>query len=110
VRQRVIHEIDEVQDVLVHIDAEDDEVSSRCNHLPGRSRVREIFEQAWQGIEAAREIKRMTLHYIGGKIVAEVTLPLSAASTPDEAGRLRQQMQAALAGNTLIERVEVYFS
>lgn len=110
VRQRVIREIDEVQDVLVHIDAEDDEVSSRCNHLPGRSRVREIFEQAWQGIEAAREIKRMTLHYIGGKIVAEVTLPLSAASTPDEAGRLRQQMQAALAGNTHIERVDVYFS
>jgi divalent metal cation (Fe/Co/Zn/Cd) transporter len=110
VRQRVIREIDEVQDVLVHIDAEDDEECSRCNHLPGRTRVREILEQAWQGIEAAREIKRMTLHYIGGKIVAEVTLPLSAASTPDEAGRLRQQMQAALAGNTHIERVDVYFS
>jgi len=109
VRQRVVREIDEVQDVLVHIDAENDEESSNCHQLPGRSRVREIFDKAWEGIEAARDVKRMTLHYIGGKIVAEIALPLNTISSPVEADRLRQQMRAALAGNTQIERVDIYF-
>lgn len=109
VRQRVVREIDEVQDVLVHIDAEDDEKSSNCHQLPGRSRVREIFDKAWEGIEAARDVKRMTLHYIGGKIVAEIALPLNTISSPVEADRLRQQMRAALAGNAQIERVDIYF-
>lgn len=110
VRQRIVSEIDEVQDVLVHIDAENDEESSRCCHLPGRSQVREIFDQAWHGIEAARHIKSMTLHYIGGKIVAEVVLPLTTISSAEEAVRLRQQMQAAVAGSAHIERIEIYFS
>lgn len=110
VRQRLICEIDEVQDVLVHIDAEDDEESSRCQQLPGRTQVREMFAQAWQGIEAAHDIKRMTLHYIGGRIVAEVTLPLTAAPSPAESDRLRRQMQSALVGNAQIERIDVYFS
>lgn len=110
VRRRLICEIDEVQDVLVHIDAENDEKSSQCNHLPGRSQVRELFDQAWHGIEAARHIKSMTLHYIGGKIVAEVVLPLATVASTEEAARLRQQMQAAVVGRAHIERIEIYFS
>lgn len=109
VRQRVIREIDEVQDVLVHIDAENDEESSNCHQLPGRSKVREMFEKSWEGIEAARNIKRMTLHYIGGKIVAEVTLPLSVLSDLADAERLRQQLHAAIGDHRQIERLEIYF-
>jgi len=110
VRQRIISEIDEVQDVLVHIDAENDEESIRCHQLPGRRRVYEILERAWSDLIAASTIKRMTLHYIGGKIAVEVTLPLSAVSSPADGERLRRQMQTAIAGSEQIGRIDVSFS
>ena len=110
VRQRIIKEIDEVQDVLVHIDAENDESSAQSLYLPGRSRVYEILKKAWEEIEAASSIQRMTLHYIGGKIVAEVTLPLSAAQTKADAEQLTLRMKSAIADNEKFERVDIYFS
>lgn len=109
VRQRLIAEIDEVQDVLVHIDPEDDEQSARCQQLPSRTRLRQTLEEAWQGIVAADSIERMTLHYINGKIAVEVALPLSLAPSLADAVQLRQRMQSALGDIPLIERVEIYF-
>jgi cation diffusion facilitator family transporter len=109
VRHRLIKEIDEVQDVLVHIDPEDDEEVAPSQGQPSRSQIRSQLEKAWHHIEAAAHIERMTLHYINGKLIVEAVLPLSVASSMEIADRLRQEMRAAAAGIPVIERLEVYF-
>lgn len=109
VRRHVIGEVDEVQDVLVHIDPEDDEQGSPSQQLPGRSRVREVLEQAWQDIPEASHVERMTLHYIGGKIAVDVTVPLTALASLGAAEALRKRMQAPFINSAQLGPISVSF-
>lgn len=78
VRSRVVREINEVTDVMVHIDPEDDEARPQGMMLPLRDELMRTLEQAWREIPAARQIERVTLHYLDGKIAVEVLMPLAA--------------------------------
>lgn len=110
VRHRLIKEIDEVQDVLVHIDPEDDEDGSPSLNYPSRSQIRHQLERSWQHIAAAELIERMTLHYINGKLIVELVLPLSLAVSSEAAERLRQDFVSAAAEIPVVERLEIYYS
>lgn len=83
VRGDLITEIEEVADVTVHIDPEDDESSSPCDHLPLRDELLPALRQQWHALPAAAEIEDVTLHYLDGAIQVEVVLPLEWA--PDRA-------------------------
>ena len=76
VRTSVIKQIDEVTDVMVHIDPEDDEVLDEHIRLPLRQQLIKSLEAAWQTVEEAGEIRAINLHYLDNKLEVELVLPI----------------------------------
>jgi len=76
-RRHLIEVFDDISDVMVHIDAEDDEAAAPCLGLPLRERVLPQLRKGWRHIPAAAHIEREVLHYIDGAISVELLLPLS---------------------------------
>lgn len=108
VRARVIREIDEVQDVLVHIDPEDDETTPVGTHLPSRHELLEQLQAHWKKIPAASDIERVTLHYLDGKVSVDVFVPLNAAGAiPGELAEALARPGKAIAA---VDAIRVYYS
>ena len=76
VRNAIIQQIDEVSDVMVHIDPEDDESITDFVHLPLRHELLPKLETAWKHIDVSAQIEKITLHYLNRKIHVELILPL----------------------------------
>ena len=74
VRGRLIDRVDEVTDVTVHIDPEDDEQASPCNHLPLRDVIMQQLHEQWQPLWIESRLSRVVLHYLNGKVHIEVFL------------------------------------
>ncbi len=91
VRKRLIDEVEEVSDVMVHVDPEDDEKMKPSLGLPTRSWVRSQLEQRWQDLPMAKKIERISLHYLDGKLDIELCLPASALPA-NEAERAELQL------------------
>ena len=70
-------ELEDVQDITVHVDSEDDELYSKNAPLPMRQQLLAMLQTAWQGLPGAEQIQDITLHYLGGKIEVVVVLPLA---------------------------------
>jgi cation diffusion facilitator family transporter len=77
VRSKIIKEIEEVTDVMVHIDPEDDEAVPSNTKLPMRTEVLRLLQGQWKHIEAAEKIINTRLHYLDGAVEVDITLPLS---------------------------------
>lgn len=92
VRQKLVKEIDEVSDVMVHVDPEDDEICAPCKSLPLRYEFLARLEAAWAGIPEAKQIEDVTLHYLDGMIEADLILPLSVINNDPAA--LQNRFQA----------------
>ncbi len=93
VRSAIIQQIDEVSDVMVHIDPEDDESITDFAHLPLRHELQPRLEAAWQHIEASEHIENITLHYLNSKIHVELSLPLKILDNPPQSVlELQQQI------------------
>ncbi len=94
VRQRLIGEVEEVNDVMVHVDPENDEKMAPSLGLPSRSWVRSQLESRWQDLAIVGKIERMTMHYLDGKLDIELCLPVSALpANEDEKNELRSLYQ-----------------
>ena len=77
VEDRLVERVGSITDVTVHIDPEDDEDAPACRGLPMKTAAQDALEAAWtvnNTLPAKREIR---LHYLGGKIEAELILPLA---------------------------------
>lgn len=85
VRQTVISQFDEVNDVTVHIDPEDDEVAPSCVGLPPRAQVETELDTVWKDDPAYSAIAEIRLHYLAGKIEIEVFLKIEAFATLEAA-------------------------
>lgn len=83
VRKRLIQEIEEVTDVMVHVDPEDDEQMKPSLGLPTRSWVRTQLEESWRDLPLAKKIERIVLHYLDGKLDVEVCFPVNAMPSDD---------------------------
>lgn len=79
VRKHLIDGVDEVSDVMVHVDSEDDEKMKPSLGLPSRSQITKKLEECWTGMALARKIERIVLHYLDGKLDVEVCLLVDAA-------------------------------
>ena len=77
VRAQVIKDIDEVADVMVHIDPEDDEIYSPNVKLPLRQELLAKLASLWADIPESKDIDDITLHYLEGKIKVNLRLSLS---------------------------------
>ncbi len=76
VEDRLKQQVDSITDVTVHIDPEDDEDAPRCSGLPLRTEVEKALVERWQSVEGFVTPREIRLHYLGGKIDAELMLPL----------------------------------
>ena len=105
VRERVMKDVEEVSDVMVHIDPEDDEVVAPSKHLPLRQDVLKQLKAAWSGIEGTSLIRDrdITLHYLEGKLRIDLVLPLTLLEneplvTRDRIARQFDDLASQLAG------------
>ncbi len=109
VRSRLLHQNSGILDVLVHIDPENDEVFSPAVGLPLRGELLPQLQQAFIDIPQATQIRRLTLHYLGGKIVVDLLLPLTALGNTTDHNTLQLQFTQAVADLPDIEAVHTHF-
>jgi cation diffusion facilitator family transporter len=110
VEQRLKREIDEISDVTVHIDPEDDERAPPTMGLPLRPEALRRLDALWAEIPEAKHLKRVLLHYIDGRIEADVFLPLSDGHGPGaDPGGLRERLQRAAERDPSFKQINVYF-
>ncbi len=108
VRRRVIAEIEEVTDVMVHIDPEDDEAVPSPSDLPLRSALLERLQRRWRDIDAARHIEDVTLHYLEGRIQVILHLPVALLEQAT-AAELERRFAEAAADEKSVSRVRLCF-
>lgn len=66
-----------ITDVTVHIDPEDDETIIPSRELPTRETLEKMIKESCHKLPFYSEIKHVHLHYLNGKIVIEIILPLT---------------------------------
>jgi len=109
VRKRLIEDVDEVTDVMVHVDPEDDEQMKPSLGLPTRSWVRSQLEERWETFPVAKQIERIVLHYLDGKLDVEVCFPARAMSDEDNLNEQLQQMRKLAEELEEVREVTVFY-
>lgn len=109
VRSRLIRRIDHVEDVMVHIDPEDDETAAPSERLDLRRQMLERLQARWRHLAAAADIRRVTIHYLNGKVHLELELPLALAPDPESAERLAEAFRDAISGEPDVGDVRLLF-
>ncbi len=109
VRVRLLQDHEEVNDVLVHIDPEDDEHRSFICALPLRRELLTRLNSCWADIEAAQQIESITLHYLHNRIQVVLLLPLSILEEGISASELGVRFENALSDIEVVENVRLTF-
>lgn len=109
VRLALLNQVENMADVLVHIDPEDDERAAANVHLPLRAAVLSRLDRYFSGIGAAASISGIALHYLDGRLHIEISLPLDFAPTPAAARALQAQFAQAAAHDPDIATVTLCF-
>jgi cation diffusion facilitator family transporter len=110
VRQQVINNIEEVTDVMVHIDPEDDEASTTSCDLPDRNQIEAMLNQAWADEPFARDIQEITLHYLDGHVEIEACLPLALVEDAEEARTMAERLRRLAKANPQISKIRIGFA
>jgi hypothetical protein len=90
-----------VMDVMVHIDPEDDVQSKPNAHTPQRHLLL-VHLHKRLALDLPADT-RILLHYLNGKIEAELLLPSAA-----DAGELQAKCNAIVADDPYFKRIDVY--
>ena len=109
VRHKLIEEVSEVADVMVHIDTEDDQAVEATLELPDRAVALRQLQQHFAGIESAGDINKTVLHYVDGRIHVELYLPLTLVSDTAAARSLQQQYNRAISNDPVFADITLYF-
>lgn len=109
VRQSLIHNIDEVADVMVHIDPEDDEVRPPNQKLPSRDVFLETMAKRWSNIPQTQYINKINLHYLDGQIHMELLLPLDKVGGIEQARKIADEIVALNHNDKMIAETKVMF-
>ena len=108
-RAELIRKFHDIEDVTVHIDPEDDEEMAQGRHLGLRGEVEARLRAAWADIPEAGSIRRITLHYLDGRIEVEVELPLELALGSDSPEPIRQRFEQAARKDPDVSGVRILF-
>jgi cation diffusion facilitator family transporter len=109
VRGTLLQEVDNISDIMVHIDPEDDESSRPSSGLPSREEIMGILYRHWENLEEAQVIEDVTLHYLDGKIHVEVLLPLARMGTLAQAQEAAEKLAQLAQVEDSIADVQVRF-
>lgn len=105
-RQRVLDAHPEVADVLVHIDAEEDQaLMSSSADLPDR----DVIMAHLNGLlgEEAVGIEKTVLHYLGSRVEAEVFLPPDTCLDVARMSRLERRLAGQLNGDPYFRAISL---
>ena len=108
-RAELIREFRDIEDVTVHIDPEDDEEVAQGRHLGLRGEIEARLWAAWSDVPEAASIRRITLHYLDGRIQVEVELPLDLALGRGSPEPIRSRFERALEEDPDVSEVRVLF-
>ena len=109
VRQRLINDFESVDEVLVHIDPEDDKVSIANVDLPLRSEMTTLINEAIAGIDGSTTAEKITLHYLEGSINVDLTFPTIANTTDEKRQMIARKVVETLHQHPNIGSIEVFF-
>jgi cation diffusion facilitator family transporter len=98
-----------IVDVTVHVDPENDETSLPSKALPSREALQTLLEARWRSIRGYDAILTLNMHYLNGKLILEVTLPLTILSEPAEGAALQALYADAVKDIAAIEAVCLLF-
>jgi cation diffusion facilitator family transporter len=90
VEKSLIDSFEEINDVTVHIDPEDDELSALNRNLPSRSDLIMELSHEWNKQPELANINDITLHYLSGKICVEASLPIASLESVAQGEHLKQ--------------------
>ncbi|MBT6277490.1 MAG: cation transporter [Chromatiales bacterium] len=96
VRARIIRKVNDVTDVMVHIDPEDDEVHRPSMNLPNRGDLERELTRRWAEVDGADRIQSMTFHYLAGQIHVDAHID-HGVDGPTDAHTLRRGLNNAVA-------------
>ncbi|MDP1681150.1 MAG: cation diffusion facilitator family transporter [Burkholderiales bacterium] len=103
-RKRVL-ETHEVLDVMVHIDPEDDATATPSAHLPGRNELIAHLNAALP--DGLPTPERIVLHYLDGKVEAELFMPEAFCAQPAQMARLRKELNQFVRDDPLFRSVRL---
>ena len=108
-RAELIRKFHDIEDVTVHIDPEDDEEVAQGRHLGLRGEIETKLRAAWSDLPEAAAIRRITLHYLDGRIQVEIELPLDLAFGHGAPESIRRRFEQATRDNPDVSEVRVLF-
>lgn len=98
VHDRLMRDIRDINDVLVHIEHEDPTFDEATFALPLRHQVETDLKARWVDLPLAASIERMDLHYMEGSLEVEIHLPWQPdrepTATRDELETLARQAES----------------
>ncbi len=113
VRAALIQKLDEIIDVIVHVDPENDEEKRLNLALPLRSEVTHILRHHWHNLathwQLDNVVERMTLHYLEGQLIVDLYLPLTTINDIQAANHLSAQLTALAQKEIMVKDIRVYF-
>jgi len=109
VRARLMRDIGQVADALVHIDTEEDIQGPSCAGLPLRDEALKRLEHHFRRIPEAQQIDRATLHYLNGRIEVELLLPLAAVSGSEQARKLTEAFNQAVRDDRQFGQIKIMY-
>ena len=92
-------------DVMVHVDPEDDSAVKRSVHLPPREEL--LAHLTVRLGHALPTTEHIVVHYLGGKVDAELVLPGAYFGKADEIAALRAELDKAVAGDRYFHSIEL---
>lgn len=109
VRARVIKKFESVDDVLVHIDPEDDETSRANIGLPLRNEMSKQINQTIATIVGAPAPEKITLHYLSGRISVDLIYTTIPGYTDEARCVLARKIADKLKQDPFIGEIEIFF-
>ena len=109
VQNQLLANIDEVADVIVHIDVESEAQAERSVKLPQREKILHIVRQQCGDIQEFAAVEKCVLHYLDGKIDLELTLPLQCVDDLTQAQNAAQRIADKARQIEHIRQVKVLF-
>jgi len=105
-RKRVIDSHESVNDVLVHVDTEDDGADGEDLKidLPSRDELTKALSVILEGLAAPEQV---TFHYLAGKVEADVLMPHEGLKTKAAITKAHQLIADRLTGHAYFSQVRL---
>ncbi len=110
VRHKLINDFEMIEEVLIHVDAEDDETEEVSVGLPTRNELLAQLEECWQQTGIAGNIQAVNLHYLKGLVDIEIIFHRSLMPALNGADNIEQQFTRAVKELGFVSSMSVYYS